>query len=201
MRNTNKKKMSKNAKKAVAITSSLALLFSVIACENGSSSNNDDLLLWWMLQEQQKQQQQPIAQSKTISNVTTSGGSVDVVVNYTAKPGVPAYMADLEAAVRAVLSFSSTTSNLTINIVSDGVDGFVVDGSKTVKVRESWLANATETEMGVSLNSKLSLWVAMVKSNVYLAKIFAEKVIAQIPQTRVAIQQRILLDKAMGLSA
>ena len=114
-----------------------------VGCDNGSTED-------------------PIAKTYTIEDVETAGGTVDVVVNYMALPSaaVPAYMTNLEAAVRVVLAGSSATNNLTINIVSGGVDGFVMDSSKTIKARESWIANATYMDMGISLTSVESSWIA-----------------------------------------
>ena len=115
--------------------------------------------------------EKPTAQSKTFSDVATVGGTVDVAINFTALPNViPSYMANLETVVRGVLSGSSATGNLTINVIASGGDGFTLAGPKTLNVRESWLINATEMDMGSSLTSVRSSWVAMVRNgNVYIA--------------------------------
>ena len=126
----------------------------LVGCDNGST-------------------EEPIAKTYTISDIDTAAGpkSANVVVNYMALPSAtkPAYMDTLEAVVKTVLAGSSATNNLTINIVSGGVDGFVMDSSKTIKARESWIAKATHMDMGISLTSVESSWIAIVKSNVYLA--------------------------------
>ena len=110
-------------------------------------------------------QEQPTAQSKTFTGVTDKDGStVNVTVNYTALPDtVPGYMSTLETVVKNICVSVYVRGNLTINVISGGDDGFVLDGSegsKTVNVRESWIANATELEMGKALSSKKVQWVA-----------------------------------------
>jgi len=102
---------------------------------------------------------EPAAQSKTLSNVLTAGGTVNVIINYTAIPGItPSYMSLLEKVINDTLTLTTDKDiDLIINVVG-GDSEFIKTISKTLSVGESWLSKATEFEMAVSLELILDRW-------------------------------------------
>jgi hypothetical protein len=107
-----------------------------------------------------KQEPTPVPQSKTTS-FATNGGTVNVTVNYTALPGiVPGYMPTLEYVFIEILKGTNVTGNLTINVISGlGIEGFTNAAAGSLNVDASWLASATEYQMGTSMNSKTAKWI------------------------------------------
>jgi hypothetical protein len=111
-------------------------------------------------------QPQPVAQSKTLEGIKNNNDEpiVNVTINYTALPNTTlSYMSTLEKVIIGSIKGVPATGNLTINIISSSSDGFVLagsKGSKTLNVRDTWLANATEQEMGISLGGVIVDWIA-----------------------------------------
>ena len=144
MKNNRKAKILAGALSVVQLLTPVAAASVLIACE------------------ETKPEEKPVAQSK-ILDITTRGGTINVTVNYMAVPGsIPGYMPTLELVTRNVLAGMITSSDLTINVV-DGNGSFVLAGAKTLSVGESWISKATETEMGMSMDSVRSAWVAMIQ--------------------------------------
>jgi hypothetical protein len=107
----------------------------------------------------------PIPQKVTMSDVPTSNGTVSVTINYTALPGTtPSYMSTLKTVLGIILESATTNGDLTINVIA-GNGEFVLAGTKTLSVGESWVSNATDMEMGRSIMGMLNSWVAMLESN------------------------------------
>jgi len=133
----------------IAITAIIAL--AIIGCKGDDDTTTGGT------------QPQPVAQSITFSGITTDNGyaTAYVTVNYTALPNtVPGYMSILETVIKKILPTTRANGNLTINVISSGDDGFVLAGLKTLNVRESWIANATEMEMGVPMMQISNEWIA-----------------------------------------
>jgi len=108
-----------------------------------------------------------VAQFKTLLNIPTSNGTVNVTINYTALPNTtPGYMLTLETVVRIVLSGIVTNGDLIINVIA-GDSEFALAGSKTLSVGETWISNATEMEMGISISDVLIPWVTMIQPNTH----------------------------------
>jgi len=90
---------------------------------------------------------------------TTVTGTVDVTVtNYsllseTAKTHLAVVIPD-------VLENVPVTGNLTIVVIAGGTGGFTKTGTRTVSVGQTWIANKTETEIGVSLGTIVTQWIA-----------------------------------------
>jgi hypothetical protein len=108
----------------------------------------------------------PVPQTKTLANVTTIGGSVTVKINFKAV-GTPSYMTTLETVIGNILEVTPNASGktLTINVTADAADGgFVLasQNSKTLNVRESWISNATEQQIGESMAEVTISWIAMM---------------------------------------
>jgi hypothetical protein len=113
----------------------------------------------------------PVPQSKTFTIIATNTENsitrtANVTVNYTALPNtLPSYMSTLETALKGVFSTNYDLGkdfNLTINVISSlGIEGFTNAGSKTLSVDASWIANATEQQMGISMTTKFAEWAEM----------------------------------------
>jgi uncharacterized membrane protein len=134
----------KNLKKCalISMVAIIVLCFSFVGCDDKTPD--------------------PVAQTKTLTDVTTGSGSVTVKIHYMAVSGTtPGYMTTLESIIRSRLTAMDMVSGiLTINVSANATNGgFVLTDTKTLSVRESWISNATEDEMIRSLNSVRSDWI------------------------------------------
>jgi hypothetical protein len=106
---------------------------------------------------------EPVEQTKTLSEVKTALGSVNVIINYMAVPGKePSYMDDLVTVIHFLLRGAMEDSDipLIINVIATGPDGFEKTASRTLSVRESWISNATDIEIAKSLTDNRPSWIA-----------------------------------------
>jgi hypothetical protein len=103
-------------------------------------------------------------------------GSVDVNITYMAVSELPLpdYMTILEKVIKdRLLGLAVKDITLTINVTVDPEDendiyeGFVLTGSKTLSVLESWISNDTRTENEISqaMRAVRVAWIAMMESN------------------------------------
>jgi hypothetical protein len=101
-----------------------------------------------------KPEPDPEPQTKTLSNVSVSNGSVTVKINYMAKPGEePDYMTKLVEAIRKIFTSYAITnaSTVTINVTTNGSDGFSKTATRTFSVGGAWLSSAQPDDIELSL--------------------------------------------------
>jgi hypothetical protein len=129
----------KNATKLVGIIVVAIMAIAIISCKHDEPT--------------------PVPQSKTISEIPTTGGqTANVTVNYTALPSVvPSYMPLLEEVVKEIFNNNTKPGNFTINVIAIGNDSFTIS-SGALSVRESWIANATKDQVGSGIMSKINEW-------------------------------------------
>jgi hypothetical protein len=106
----------------------------------------------------------PVPQTYPVTVNINGGGSVSIIIKYTALPNtVPDYMDDLEDVLNEIFPgvVTAREKTLTINVIANGIDGFVMagEGSRTVNVRESWITGKTYQQIGESLFPLVGSWI------------------------------------------
>jgi len=100
----------------------------------------------------------PTAQKWTVD----LGGGKKVEVNYMAVTAVvPAYLSRLGPVFQDIAA-GMPTAVYTINVEYGGTpyDGFVLSGSKTLKVHNNWISSVSDSVCFASLGSVLAEWFA-----------------------------------------
>jgi hypothetical protein len=69
-------------------------------------------------------------------------------------------LALLKEVIPEVLAGKTLTGNLTINVIAGSNNNFTPDGTKAVKVGATWMATATKSAMGSSINAFVTDWIA-----------------------------------------
>ena len=165
----------------------------------------------------------PITKTHTI---TFKDGDLKFIVEYKALPteAAPGYLAYLQTRLGVVVNsdnefnveatdyLMSKGNNFTIKVEYTGnsYEGLIwYTATKSFKVHNNWISTASSGDLSASIirDAFNSVVIAAVRSNaretVRLAKApadakaVADAVIAQIPQNQTAINQKILLDRAM----
>jgi len=98
-------------------------------------------------------------------NITIAAGKT-FAVNFTALPNTtPAWWSKLSSKLQQLES-GFPAGNYTLTVTPSGTGGFVAgtSGSKTATVGESWLNNATDDQMMMSLAGMVGTWTAMNKN-------------------------------------